>query len=76
MGLNDLIYVGNHGAEYIENEILYRESGALDDSAMVLSVLEHLENGAPLPRMLFEHKKSVPLCILGILLTTTVPDSD
>ena len=76
MGLNDLIYVGNHGAEYIENEILYRESGALDDSAMVLSFLEHLENGASLPGMLFEHKKSVLPCILGILLTTTVPASD
>ena len=57
VGLDDITYVGNHGAERIEDGVLLRESGASNDSDLISTVLNYLQSRVTTSGIFFEYKE-------------------
>ena len=57
VGLDKITYIGNHGAEQIEDGVLSREPGALDDSDLISTVLNYLKSRVNISGIFFEYKE-------------------
>ena len=55
--LAKITYIGNLGAEQIEDGVFSREPGALDDSHLISNVLNYLQSRVNISGIFFEYKE-------------------
>ena len=57
VGLDKITYIGNHGAEQIEDGVFSREPGKVDDSHLISDVLKYLQSRVNISGIFFEYKE-------------------
>ena len=56
VGIRDIVYVGNHGAEYLVNGVYRTSSNAVGNADLVAAVVAHLRRSVRIPGVYYEDK--------------------